>query len=61
MKQLETYLSFIEAELNQLDLPSSPKNLYDPIHYFMKIGGKRIRPILTLLAAEYFGEIKENA
>ena len=61
MKQLETYLSFIETELNQLDLPSSPKNLYDPIHYFMKIGGKRIRPILTLLAAEYFGETKENA
>ncbi len=32
-----------------------PKELYEPIHYTMNQGGKRIRPVLTLLACELFG------
>lgn len=32
-----------------------PKNLYNPIHYILQIGGKRIRPILTLMSCELFG------
>jgi geranylgeranyl diphosphate synthase type II len=31
-----------------------PKNLYEPIGYILNLGGKRIRPILTLMAAEIF-------
>lgn len=30
----------------------SPANLYEPIHYILKMKGKRIRPVLTLLAYE---------
>lgn len=34
------------------DLPNlSPKSLYEPVSYILKIGGKRIRPLLSLLAA----------
>ncbi len=32
-----------------------PKNLYDPITYILTLGGKRLRPVLTLLTTEIFG------
>ena len=31
-----------------------PKNLYEPIDYILQLSGKRIRPILTLMAADIF-------
>mgnify|MGYP001583076931 FL=1 len=33
---------------------NEPKNLYEPIDYIIKLGGKRIRPVLTLMAADIF-------
>ena len=33
---------------------NEPKNLYEPIDYIIKLGGKRIRPVLTLIAADIF-------
>jgi len=32
-----------------------PKNLYEPIAYILGLGGKKIRPLLTLLSADAFG------
>jgi geranylgeranyl pyrophosphate synthase len=32
-----------------------PANLYEPIEYFLKLGGKRLRPLLTLLSAQAVG------
>ena len=32
-----------------------PKNLYEPIDYILQLGGKRIRPVLTLMTTEVFG------
>ena len=40
---------------------SEPKNLYEPIDYIIKLGGKRMRPILTLMAADIFSEGYEKA
>jgi geranylgeranyl diphosphate synthase type II len=54
MNFLQNYSNIIEQEINKLDLPLQPKNLYDPLRYFLKLGGKRIRPVLTFLAAEMF-------
>ena len=51
----------IDQALQSLDIPESPRNLYDPLRYFFTIGGKRIRPILTLLAAEKFGAKSQEA
>ncbi|MEJ6792588.1 MAG: polyprenyl synthetase family protein [Lacinutrix sp.] len=31
-----------------------PKNLYEPINYILRLGGKRLRPVLTLMSAEVF-------
>ena len=32
-----------------------PKNLYEPITYILSLGGKRLRPILTLMSCDLFG------
>jgi geranylgeranyl diphosphate synthase, type II len=61
MLALRDYTVLIEKELERIDFPSSPSNLYDPLRYFLKIGGKRMRPILTLLGAEAFGVDKNKA
>lgn len=61
MQELAAYTQLIEKEISRLNFPSSPSNLYDPLRYFMALGGKRMRPILTLLGAELFGEEKEKA
>lgn len=53
---LDTYKLMINRGIEQLSLPDEPAKLYDPIRYFLQIGGKRIRPILVLLAADLYGE-----
>lgn len=60
MLQLQEYTTFIEDHLKRVEIPDTPSALYDPIRYFLKIGGKRIRPILTILGAELFGSTKER-
>lgn len=44
----------IETELEALEIPAEPKNLYEPIRYFLGLGGKRMRPVLSLLASDLF-------
>lgn len=61
MLNLKSYTELIEEELSELHFPQAPNELYDPLRYFLKIGGKRIRPILTLLATEMFGTEKAKA
>ena len=61
MQALSTYTELIEKEIDLLDFSSTPSNLYDPLRYFMQLGGKRMRPILTLLGAELFGAHRADA
>ena len=44
----------ITAALAQLSYGEAPHQLYEPIRYIMALGGKRIRPLLTLLGAHLF-------
>jgi len=39
----------LEKEIANLELSGEPANLYDPIRYILSLGGKRLRPMLTLL------------
>lgn len=43
------------------DWVKEPKNLYEPIDYILQLGGKRIRPVLTLMAADIFNSDYKNA
>ena len=47
---MDEYLKLLESEIRRFRFDSRPSSLYDPIHYIMELGGKRIRPLLTLLA-----------
>lgn len=46
---------------DQRHFPESPASLYDPNEYFLRLGGKRIRPVLCLMGNELFEEISEDA
>jgi geranylgeranyl diphosphate synthase type II len=61
MHALESYSKLVEQEIASIELPQSPSNLYDPLRYFMTLGGKRMRPILTLMGAELFGTNRAEA
>src|ERR1043165_3577094 len=47
--------------IQTLPFPQSPENLYEPCRYLLTLGGKRIRPVLCLMANELFEEISEDA
>lgn len=51
---LDTFLSVIEEEIRSLKYGENPVELYQPLEYLMSLGGKRIRPLLTVMAADIF-------
>ena len=61
MKTLKDYSITFEKILKEYQFPGTPSNLYDPLNYFMNLGGKRIRPLLTLMSVELFGGKVEEA
>lgn len=61
MKELESYTRLIEDAIQQLPFDAEPSGLYDPLKYFMQLGGKRIRPVLTLMGAQLFGADVKDA
>ena len=61
MNSLETYSKLIEKEITSFSFPSTPPNLYDPLRYFMTLGGKRMRPMLTLMSAKLFDKSVEES
>ena len=51
---------FIER-FNTDHFPKEPASLYEPNRYFLKLGGKRVRPVLCLMGNELFGDISPDA
>jgi geranylgeranyl diphosphate synthase, type II len=45
------FLSYLEKH----SFEKEPQNLYTPIKYILSLGGKRLRPMLTLMATDVFG------
>jgi geranylgeranyl diphosphate synthase type II len=54
MLSLSEYQNVISEEFSNLHIHKQPKNLYEPIDYILSLGGKRIRPVLTLMATDIF-------
>lgn len=48
--KVESYLGLIEKEIAKYQYGESPAELYEPISYIMALGGKRLRPLLTMLS-----------
>ena len=52
---------FEDRFTSSLPFAQSPATLYEPCRYLLKLGGKRIRPVLCLMASELFDEINDDA
>lgn len=55
MKYLNQYVESFQEALTNNEFSDSPKELYDPINYILNLGGKRLRPIITLMTCDLFG------
>ena len=51
---LDSYIRLIEKKLHSYEFGHKPEKLYEPIRYILSLGGKRLRPVLTLMACELF-------
>jgi geranylgeranyl diphosphate synthase type II len=59
MNNIKPFQEAILSSLANLDYPQQPNELYEPIRYILNLGGKRLRPVLTLLAADAYGNWKQ--
>ena len=53
----QQFTSYFDQSL----FPAEPATLYEANNYFLKMGGKRVRPVLCLMGNEMFDEIKPDA
>jgi geranylgeranyl diphosphate synthase type II len=53
-------LKLVNDYLDNMPYERKPKSLYEPVRYVLKIGGKRIRPVLMLLAYNLYKDAPEN-
>ena len=56
----EELLNSVNKYLSQMQYVREPKSLYEPIKYVLSLGGKRIRPILMMLAYNLFKDDPES-
>lgn len=54
MLSIEAYRKEFVDYLNWFTTLKEPKNLYEPLQYFLRLEGKRLRPVLTLMTTEIF-------
>lgn len=54
MHSIDNYRAAFISYLKEKIQTKEPRNLYEPISYILGLGGKRLRPILTLMATEIF-------
>ncbi|NBU80244.1 MAG: polyprenyl synthetase family protein [Flavobacteriaceae bacterium] len=54
MRTISEYQDLISKHFQSIKYLKEPNNLYEPIRYILSLGGKRLRPVLTLMATEVF-------
>jgi len=54
MHTIDEYRSAFVSYLEENTSTKEPVNLYEPITYILGLGGKRLRPVLTLMTADIF-------
>jgi len=50
MYNIEELISIVNKQVDDMPYPAAPEGLYEPIRYMLTLGGKRIRPVLMLMA-----------
>ena len=61
MLSFNEYLEIVNEAVANIEYPTKPRGLYEPISYTMSLGGKRVRPSLVLMACHAFGGDLERA
>ncbi|HVM89186.1 MAG TPA: polyprenyl synthetase family protein [Puia sp.] len=61
MHSFEELAEEFSERFKKKHFPQHPANLYGPADYFLSIGGKRIRPVMCLMANELFDDIHYDA
>ncbi|WP_443946852.1 polyprenyl synthetase family protein [Pedobacter sp. AW1-32] len=61
MHTIEELQKILDHAITNLKFPNHPEQLYSPITYIINLGGKRIRPLLVLMATDLFGKDANNA
>ena len=57
---LKALIGLINNRLTEHSYGEQPNELYEPIRYIMSLGGKRLRPVLVLLAYKLFKDDDET-
>jgi geranylgeranyl diphosphate synthase type I len=63
-EEIKTEINFIASKINQFILSNvsgNPAHLYDASLHYIKSGGKRIRPFLSVKSCQLFGGVIETA
>ncbi|QCX54062.1 polyprenyl synthetase family protein [Elizabethkingia sp. JS20170427COW] len=55
MNFLEKYQKLVSEGIDKNQFTAKPTELYDPLNYILSHGGKRLRPVMALMAADLFG------
>jgi geranylgeranyl diphosphate synthase type II len=53
--------AIFEEKFAKRHFPDEPRQLYDASQYLLTVKGKRIRPVMCLMANEMFGNINDDA
>ena len=61
MYSVDYYREAFLKHLNTAITLKEPRNLYEPIQYILQLGGKRLRPVLALIAADLFDSNYQKA
>lgn len=54
MERIAQFQQLFLEHLDNKSFKGEPSSLYEPINYLLNIGGKRMRPVLLLMACEMF-------
>jgi geranylgeranyl diphosphate synthase type II len=61
MYTIDELREMIKSELDKQEYAADPRSLYEPIIYMLEDGGKRLRPLLALLAYNLYRDDVEKA
>jgi geranylgeranyl diphosphate synthase type II len=61
MYSFQHYQELLTHKINNLKFEREPRELYEPIEYILQIGGKRLRPVVTLMTCDIFGGDMDKA
>jgi geranylgeranyl diphosphate synthase type II len=61
MKSIAEYQEIVQVEVNKFQSATKDMELYAPVKYILDLGGKRMRPVLTLMGTDLFGGVISEA